>query len=245
MRHSLLRISSSERLDKSTLSNDFRVSMPNDSYMGKIQSFAVKEVTIPNTSYNITSKNNILQFTYEGDYQIIIPPGNYSLTKLLSVINPLVGIMFFEQDALTQKLRVYKLSSLGYSITECANSIASTLGFLNLPLLVPAAPGRLADALPDLSGIRNFYISSNTLGDGNCMISPTLPKLSIIAVVPNTVPFGSICYYQSNEQLLDTIEFSSIFGKNCSYIDLQLRDIKGGLIDLNGEDWSILIKVYY
>ena len=89
--------------------------------------------------------------------------------------------------------------------------------------------------LPDLTGSRNFYVGSNTLSDGNSMISPTLPKMGIIAVVPNTSNFGSISYYNSNEQKLDEIFYpSQIHGKNVTSIDLQLRNLDASFVDLNG-----------
>ena len=254
MNSSFLRISSAERLNKNDPVSNFTVSIGNDANLQKITMIAVKEVTIPNTQYNINATNNVLRLEYiEGNViETVVPPGQYDITSLITYINSQIGFaMTLAQDPNTKKIKATHAGGLDYYFVKTNNSINTVLGLNILAgehFNISYDGGTVFPNLPDLtSGIaRNFYVSSNTLSDGNSMISPTLPKMGIIAVVPNTANFGSITYYNSNEQKLDEIYYpSQIHGKNLTSIDLQLRNIDGSYVDLNGLDWSILIKVYY
>ena len=252
MRNSLVRISSSERLDKTNPTTNFTVAMGNDSYMGKITSFAVKEVCIPNTSYNINATNNVLYLdNQEGtEYIITIPPGQYSQSDLFAWLNNVSNNPYFSisQDPITKKYNCTKISLGIYQFSIITTQVNAFNGFLglNTNVALEITVGTQLPNLPDLSGLRNFYVCSNTLGDGHAMISPTLPKFSCISVVPNEVPFGSINFYRANEQELETIAFpSQLHGKCCSYVDLQLRDLNGGIVDLNGLNWTLILKVFY
>jgi hypothetical protein len=233
---------------------DFSVVVPNDPYMQKVQSIAVKEVTIPNSAYNINQYNNKIYLdNQEGlTYIITIPVGQYSQSDLFAYLNNPLNNPYFtiSQDAVSKKFQAVRLSigSLQFSIITSGtpNSLNANLG-LNTNVALEIYPGldTLFPNLADLAGIRNFYISSSTLSDNNAMISPTLPRIGVISVVPNDVSWGNIVFYRANEQLLETIDYPSRNGKNISSIDLQLRNLEGKIIDLNGLDWSLIIKIYY
>jgi hypothetical protein len=248
MYSSFLRISSAERINKNDSTSDFTVSINNDSKMQKVTMIAVKEVTIPNTAYNITSNNNAFYMSnLAGDiiYTFRITPGQYTITTIIQHINTNPANIYFtlSQDPYTLKLKATRIFATPLQFITGNQNINNILGIV-APLVFYI--NTEFQSLPDLSGIRNFYVISNTLGDGNAMISPTLPKMSIISVVPNNTEWGHITYYNSNEQKLDEIYYpSQTNGKNISFIDLKLISIDGQLINLNGLDWSILLKVYY
>jgi hypothetical protein len=207
---------------------------------------AVKEVTIPSSAYNITSKNNAF-FMSDGTttYTFRITPGQYNITSLITQINTNPSNIYFTvaQDPYTLKLKATRTFGSPLDFVSGTDNINGAVGIV-APLTFNV--NTMFQNLPDLSGIRNFYVVSSVLGDGNSMISPTLPKLSVISVVPNDVTWGQICYYRSNEEALDAIYYpSQSNGKNISYVDLKLVSIDGQPIDLNGLDWSILIKVHY
>ena len=246
MYSSFLRISSAERLNQNDSQTNFTVSINNDTNLQKVTMVAVKEVTIPSTAYNITSKNNAF-FMSDGTttYSFRITPGQYNITSLITQINTNPSNIYFTvaQDPYTLKLKATRTFGSPLDFVSGTDNINGAVGIV-APLTFNV--NTMFQNLPDLSGIRNFYVVSSVLGDGNSMISPTLPKLSVVSVVPNDVTWGQICYYRSNEEELDTIYYpSQANGKNISYIDLKLVSIDGEPIDLNGLDWSILIKVHY
>ena len=242
MNSSFLRISSAERLNKNDPISNFTVSIGNDANLQKILMIAVKEVTIPNSQYNIRANYNNVLYLSSGVF--ILPAGQYSASSLIDALNDLQSNVEFSQDPLTYKIEV--ISGSSSTIINGSYSVIKPMGGENLYDIPLTSTKSTFSKLPDLTGSRNFYVGSNTLSDGNSMISPTLPKMGIIAVVPNTSNFGSISYYNSNEQKLDEIFYpSQIHGKNVTSIDLQLRNLDASFVDLNGLDWSILIKVYY
>lgn len=242
MYSSFLRISSAERLNQSDPISNFTVSVGNDTNLQKITMIAVKEVTIPNTQYNIRSNyNNVLHLS-SGDF--VLPAGQYSASSLINALNDLQTDVEFSENPLTYKIEVK--SGSGSSIVSGAYSVIKSLGGENTYDVVLTSTNLSFSKLPDLTGSRNFYVGSNALSDGSSMISPTLPKMPIIAVVANVANFGQITYYNSNEQKLDEIYYpSQTQGKNLTSIDLQLRNLDASFVDLNGLDWSIIIKVYF
>lgn len=246
MYSSFLRISSAERTNINDPTTDFNVLISNDSILQKITMIAVKEVTIPNSTYNITSKNNAFYMSDGTNvYTFRITTGQYNITSIITHINSHPANIYFTlaQDPNTLKIKVTRIFASPLDFITGVDNINLALGIV-APMLFNV--NTQCQNLPDLSGIRNFYVVSQTLGDGNAMISPTLPKLSVISVVPNDKNFGEIVYYRANEQKLDEIYYpSQLNGKNCSFIDLKLVSIDGRPIDLNGLDWSILLKVYY
>ena len=242
MNSSFLRISSAERINQNDPVSNFTVSIGNDANLQKVSMIAVKEVTIPNSQYNIRANYNNVLYLSSGVF--ILPGGQYSASSLINALNDLQSNVEFSQDPLTYKIEV--ISGSGSTIINGPYSVIKQMGGENLYDIPLTSAKSTFSKLPDLTGSRNFYVSSNILSDGNSMISPTLPKMGVIVVVPNTSNFGSISYYNSNEQKLDEIYYpSQIHGKNITSIDLQLRNLDASFVDLNGLDWSILIKVYY
>ena len=247
MNSSFLRISSAERINQNDPVSNFNVSIGNDASLQKVTMIAVKEVTIPNTQYNIRANyNNVLYIEYSGSFEYTIPAGQYNISNLITALNNSQSYVEFGQNPISGIIEVKTNSFPGCMLVNGAYPIIKQLGGENLYNVPLSVIKSAFSKLPDLAGSRNYYVSSSSLSDGNSMISPTLPKMGIIVVVPNTANFGNITYYNSNEQKLDEIYYpSQIHGKNLTSIDLQLRNLDGSFVDLNGLDWSILIKVYY
>ena len=61
--------------------------------------------------------------------------------------------------------------------------------------------------------------------------------------MPNVVPFGAINAYQSNDNMLDIKTYKNL--QNIQFIDVTLRDLDNNIIDLNGENWSMTLILYY
>ncbi len=96
MYSSFFRISSAERLNQNDSRTNFTVSVSNDSVLSRATMIAVKEVTIPSTAYNITSKNNAF-FMSDGTttYTFRITPGQYNITSLITQINTNPSNIYF------------------------------------------------------------------------------------------------------------------------------------------------------
>ena len=255
MRHSIVRISSAERTNKLSPTTDFEVSVQNDAYMSRVVSIALLEATIPSGAYNINQYNNKLYLDdMEGlQYVLTIPVGQYTQSDLFAWLNNPANNPHFtiSQNTLTKKYVCTKYvvpGAVQFSVitSNMPNYMNALLGAnINVGLEITILGVNLPN-LPDLAGIRNFYITSSALSDNNAMISPTLPRLGVIGVIPNDSAFGGMVWYRANEELLGTISYPSRHnGKNICNLDIQLRDLAGRIIDLNGLDFSIVFKVYY
>ena len=97
--------------------------------------------------------------------------------------------------------------------------------------------------LPNLTGIREVFICSRTLAQGVNSLLQNGVNLPMILVMPNNVPFGSVNTYQSNDNMLDIKTYKQL--QNIQYIDIQVRDGDNNIIDLNGENWSMTLILYY
>jgi hypothetical protein len=73
------------------------------------------------------------------------------------------------------------------------------------------------------------------------MVSPTLGSLPVCA----DQPFRSILHYTTQQEHLDDIHYISYSsGKSLQEIDLAVFDGDANLVDLQGLDWTIVIRAY-
>lgn len=116
---------------------------------------------------------------------------------------------------------------------------------MNNVVAYPAVAGVnfTAPTLSNLSGIRNFFVCSRTLAQGFNSVLQNGTNLPMILAMPNTVPFGSLNHYISNDILLDVKSYKQL--QNVQYCDIQIRDEDNNIIDLNGEEISLSLLIYY
>jgi hypothetical protein len=243
----ILNINSKYRTVDSISSTNFNISVGQSV---NIKQMVVKNVTLPNTSYNINSTNNQLRWVYNSSNKLsTLPVGQYNLVELASALQ--TAFIVYDAGAtvtinpLTQKL-VYHFSLPSQILINSSSPLASLIGF-NLANLVayPAIAGVnfTAPTLSNLAGIRNFFVCSRTLAQGFNSVLQNGTNLPMILAMPNTVPFGSLNHYQSNDILLDVKSYKQL--QNVQYIDLQIRDEDNNIVDLNGEEISLNLLIYF
>jgi hypothetical protein len=240
----LLRISSTSKSPNSVSNTDFIVNYPNVQVLAKIVSIVVKHVSFPNVFYNITTRNNVLKYEVVlGVVQtIVVPVGNYTLTALLAVLTPLLGAI--TQDPLTLLLTF--TASVGSPLKINSSDEGSTLSpFIGIhqTTILNTAPFTTVD-VPKLQGVQHVRIASKVLSKGNNFIDANKnQELPIVILIPNNVPFGAIVHYETSHEDLDVINYESEV--SLQSIDIKLYDAEGNLLDLKGQDVSILLKIYY
>jgi hypothetical protein len=244
----ILNINSKYRTVDSISSTNFNISVGQSI---NIKQMVVKNVTIPNTSYNINSTNNQLRWVYNSSNKLsTLPIGQYNLAELASALQ--TAFIVYDAGAtvtinpLTQKL-VYHFSLPAQILINSDSSLSYLIGF-NLAsgvLAFPATAGAnfTAPTLPNLAGIRNFFICSRTLAQGFNSVLQNGTNLPMILAMPNTVPFGSLNHYQSNDILLDVKSYKQL--QNVQYIDIQILDENNNIVNLNGEDISLSLLMYF
>jgi hypothetical protein len=244
-------LNSKFRTPDSTSVSDYTISIGQSI---SIKQSVVQTVSLPNTVYNINDTNNVgfVNLIGLGTYVILVPKGQYNLAQFLLTLQGLLSAIDIGATVVQNPLTLKLDFTFSYpaQFSTLANSplskvIGTYINWTENPVAYPVAPvtSFSAYALPNLTGIRNIYICSRILGQGVNSILENGVNLPLVLNMPNSVPFGSVNYFQCNETLLNLKTYKQ--GQNTQYIDIQLRDIDGNIIDLNGEDWSLTMLVYY
>ena len=248
LRSKLIRINSKERdtILSDSSSNIVIKYDANNPTISQIHSIAFKSCGIPNTVNNVDLTNNTFTFSTGGvPSNIILLAGNYTMTSLINaLVTSTVGIsvgLAIVVDQPSGRLEFsFTVPSRLLSTAE-GNSLATTLGINNGSLI--DVPVFLVEYLPNLIGLENIYISCNELSGGDYMIDAKLGQLNIFAHVPVSVPFGTIQHYNSNDQESDLLLFPA--DRNLDQLTIKLYDDRGLILDLQGLEWQMILKVYY
>ena len=250
MSNSLIMVLNSKfRTPDSASVSDFTISIGQSI---SIKQSVVQAVTLPNTVYNINDTNNVgfLNLIGLGTYVVLVPVGQYNLAQFLLTLQGLLTAIDIAstvvQNPLTLKLD-FTFSYPSQWVTDSTSPLSKVLGTYinwNQPFY-PVVPANnfSAYALPNLTGIRNVYICSRILGQGVNSLLENGVNLPLVLNMPMTEPFASVNYFECNETLLNLKTYKQ--GQNTQYIDIQLRDIDGHIIDINGAEWQITMLVYY
>lgn len=102
------------------------------------------------------------------------------------------------------------------------------------------------EGFPNLSGVKEIYISSARMSDGSHLVVPFGGSKPVIAAVPITVGFGEFQTYISPSLELDEIIFPSYSaGSNLRTIDIQIRDNFGNILNTGNLPTTITCKVFH
>ena len=230
----LLRISSKDRSLESP--SKYQITYKtNDNDLHQIKRVVLKSAIIPNSQYNIHQYNNT--FYFDGE-PYIIPVGQYTITMLISTLANTIPGLAISQSPLTKKLTLTYGSPFSVLVND-ENPLARVLGITED---VEDVSTYSCKALPDLSGLENIYIASQTLSNHSAMICNDKQKQSIFCSVGVNVPFGQTMILEEDSVSLDYTDF---YGpRNISTIDISLLDENNNVLDLNGLDWVLTFRVY-
>ena len=249
----LLRISSVHSEGASGTPTNFSVNLSRMTETNNIARVVVKSVDFPNNFYNITELNNelTLEFSVDGVISIIpIPPGFYSTTDIIDYVvadingqltggsiitmiqDPTTKIISFTVTLQTMKLYNLEDAPVTSSLSPCIG-IEKTTAFL---------AGHTVDRIPNLYGVTKVYVHSLELAEGN-LVDGDVEVHDIIAEVPVKVVWGAWNYYESNDDELDSLNYSSL--RNLDNIKIQIKDLENNILDLKGGEFTITLKIYY
>jgi hypothetical protein len=247
MPSALLRINSQSRTGASLSTSHFNVNFNNAPCCQGAKAVILKHISFPNVFYTIrTGVNDTFTYNISGTpTTVTIPTGNYTVTSLIAELETsLNGIGFTATlSSLTSKLSFTTTTAIEW-LTYPTNRMANVLGLIT---------GSVTDetdfegtGIPDLSGIRTVYLTSDKLSDGVNMVDAFLHGITVIGVVPVKVPFGVVQHYDSPHEGIDDVQFvSQGQGINLQYADIKLYDQDANLVDLQGHHVNIIFKLYY
>jgi len=216
----------------------------------EVPSVTIKSVSIPVTQYNIGSYNNKLRISSGGiDYDFVIPEGQYDVTQLSLVIQGLIqgalgGAVTLSIDPITKKLVLTSTFGLKISVDPVLSSISKYLGLnYQASSYYPAVDSTTINFVnvPELQGSNNYYLASSVLAQGYSSILTDGKLVPIIMPIPIDVEWGQVQNYESQDTQLNTKNYVRL--QNIQNIDIKIYDDDLNVVDLNGSDIEVVLKV--
>lgn len=240
----------------------------------QVKRVSVLSVSFLNTAFNIidepgTRSNNT--FTIELDdggtvteMTYTIEPGFYNITQLMTVLNDAI-VEFKTANPLSPTSVVFTQNSVSGYVQMTSSSLAAgriwsvfdsdskgnqtsrgplqIMGFPLFRLSTALAGGtQTASELPHLQGLTEVNVVSQALAPSNCFDEKT-QATSVLVVVPVTAPFGVLNVFECKQDVLCEVTYPS--SRNIQRADFSLRDRFGELIDLNGSNLKLTLRVWF
>jgi hypothetical protein len=201
------------------------------------QTAKLSHCEIPYSFYIINETNNKIKIN---NIDIEIDLGNYNAYTLLDKINDLLAdnginatmtlntnngkyILSSSSPIAINSSTIYKVLGLENSSYTGIFDITTSKYFINFPY--PANTG----------GIRNIYIKTNLLTNNLNLQNNDAQMLKSVPV--NVPPFGIIMY--NNNENIETL----VKNRETDYLEVELKDDDGNLINFNNQDWTICIEI--
>jgi hypothetical protein len=238
----IIRIDSRDRETASVSNTNFTVNhVPIHTAQARI-----KMVIIPNLFNNIRASppsDANSTFSYElaaVPTSFIIPSGFYNITELITYIEAQQAGITLTYDDETNLITFANATGGDFEIINKAdgNSLADVLGIVTTQTVATGSSITFANK-PNLFNYNMLYIASNRLSNGYNLISGE-QRLSIVASIPLNEPYGSVIYYEIQEQ--HPIEFQSPV--NIEDVDIRLINHSGEVVDLpSNHHIQVLVEV--
>lgn len=224
-------------------SNKFNIHIP-DFFQNKPKTISVDNVAIPFSYYAVNDNNN--QFTIDfgtTSSQIILDNGNYNSITILDELNEKMTLqsgVTFTTSYSNQSGKLNYLGTTGYDFDIISNGFNfEYLGFNKSSTNSSSGnqPSLTSSNVVNLIGTKYIDIVSN-LGL-TTSTNRDRDERQILARIPavSSGPLNTI-FFNSK-----TLEFVTYQYDHLSQLSLELRDDKNNLLDLNGQDWSMTLKV--
>jgi hypothetical protein len=261
---SLWRISAHDRINSLSNTSAFTVDIPSgvESFRNVI-AIQLISATIPSSFYNIdtydlTQSDPTLEFWYNGvPITLVIPRGQYVLvvdrTAVPFPANDLLTVIENEFASVTGSSITWSYDTVKnlLTLTHASNTLEikqDNLSDINiwdkLGFQTPTGPALsiTGETLPNISGPQELFIHVNQLAN-NTIDLDRENGISLIGNVFIDSPFGSTNHYDINSSAANLIKYRT--QRTIDTLSVRIRDSRGRLIDLNGQDWTMIIKSYY
>ena len=225
--------------------------VPLGGYLNRVYSLALASADMPNSFYNVSTYNNILQlrhYTNQNDanpvntYNIAVAVGAYSVVAfaaaLQSAINAATGQDYtVVANTLTKKFTITCVG-VWFNFNVTNSSMRDIIG-----CKTNSAPTHIliSDSLYDFRGVTTafIYVSGNLQP---FTINQVGRLENILGKVQITSGFGTTVYYKASTEL----EKFNFAPTNISTLNVSIRDVDGRILDNNNMDitMSIIVDMY-
>ena len=221
----------------------------NENEFHEVKYVQLKDISFPNTIYNITSSNNKLNWydTTTAVYNLTIPIGYYTVDDFITYVNTTTTTnatyaackLQITKNKSTRKLSLSVILGGNAFQLNATSTIQNIIGFPNLTSSFSLV--HVATEIYNFLVTRYVHVISNTLSEPDALISSNGKKYGIIATIPVEVPFGYIV--SKSEEKDSSDESFHNANVNLSTIDIKLVDSNFKQIELNGSDVIINFTV--
>ena len=243
--------------------------------LSEVRSMEVLSIDVPITFYNIygnndclTNGNNYLRIKNGGTTKVLTLTPNYytSNSLLVTEINAQLQNLSLAADisySVINNKSFFKSKVSTYSfatnVDMCGNvyelnnqnNLGWTLGFRDTSYNLTTA-GLTSECILNLKSPRHVFLALNEFSNGNSnsFVSPlekTNQSKNIIAkiCIPSSVTFGdTLCVNKANGLLVSEVR-KYLEKVNIQRMHLQLLDDAGNVINLNGADFSVCLRLVH
>jgi hypothetical protein len=243
--------------------------------LSEVRSMEVVSIDIPITFYNIHGNNdclidgnNYLRIKNGGTSKILtLTPNYYSSTGALTTeINTQLQNLSLATDisySVVNNKSYFKSKTSSYSLATnvdmCGNTyelnnqnnLGWLLGFRDTSYNLTTS-GLTSECIANMKSPRHIFLALNEFsqGNSNSFVSPlekTNQNKNIIAkiCIPSTVAFGdTLCVNKANGLLVSEVR-KYLEKVNIQRMNLQLLDDAGRVINLNGTDFSVCLRLVH
>lgn len=197
----------------------------------------LKDISFPNTMYNITSSNNELNWVDGNtvEYSLLVPVGYYTADELASYINAETSTNATYTNSTIQftnnrKTRTFTISNTATFHLLPTSTILDIIGFPN-PSVVNVSIHTGTQPYNMLT-TKYVHVLSSKLAEHDSMITSSNVKYPVIATIPVNAPFGYLISKSEEKTSADESRHNS--NVNLSTIDIKLVDDDFKTIQLNG-----------
>ena len=237
-------INSRDRVDYGiTTSSNFRVNLQNP-INSKLIAYGLESVSIPKTNYNISSPMNVFEIEDStGPKTITIPPGNYSastfIAELVAQLNASGDSYTVVKSSLTNKLTITS-SFTGFIVNPDTETypLLIMMGFDDNTTYISVVGVLDAPNVMNISGPTNLYIKIAQLTE----YMRDTKNLSSNFKIDYGCEYGSNIYFSNQSKYLQYYTTSQDHLQRTEHFDIQLVDEAGNLVDLNGSNWSLVLR---
>lgn len=229
-----LLIDSRDRVAGSSSTTQFKIILP--SAIHQVNKVKLLAVNMPNTTYNIRSTNNLLQFQRGATvYNATIPVGSYTqYTFPQAIVDAMVAVDSGNSYACVYDFTSFKLTITGtsaFTLLMLTSTCWYEMGFNQVnttALTSQIAPNTIQLGLP-----LSVYVEVPELSMG---MSSSRLNDRCTWVIPISVNSGSIQYFADNSNYEQVYTYRE--GRTLYELNVKVRWRNGELLDLNGADWQ-------
>lgn len=198
---------------------------------------SLQNAIIPYSFYSINPTNNVFIITSNGNtYTVVIEPGNYNITQMISALKAQLGGLFdIIYSSITNKITITN-TTYDFIVQFSGSTLNHALGFSESQITPSVTRSCAAPFCVNLNQIRAINIdidmptyNINVAQKNNQNIMATIPVI--------TQPYGMINYTNPNNFRIN------MYCCKLQSIRVKLLDNQNNLINMNGVNYQMTLQV--